>query len=331
MRKFFKFFAVFLLVVFIAAAAGVIYYNSKYPDVEPPKDISFEYTPEMIARGEYLVNNVSLCLDCHSTRDWKLYSGPLTPGTEGMGGEKFGAELGIPGEVYVKNITPASIGEWTDGELFRAITSGVNKNGEVLFPIMPYPAYAQMAEEDIKAIIAYIRQLKPIQNEVPASSLNFPVNMLIKSAPANYIPKQIPDKNNIVEYGKYMTTISVCADCHSTAEDGVPVTGMEFAGGYEMDLPFGTVRSANITPDMETGIGGWSKEVFIARFKYFQHEESKKMRADNAQTIMPWTLYAGMTDEDLGAIYEYLRTVPPVKNKVVTFSPPNQRFANTRK
>jgi mono/diheme cytochrome c family protein len=331
MGKLLKIFGIFLLIVVTAAAAGIIYYNSQYPDVEPARDLSFEYTPELIARGEYLANNVALCLDCHSDRNWKLYSGPIIPGTEGKGGERMGEELGLPGYVYSKNITPAGIGDWTDGELFRAITSGVTKNGDVLFPIMPYPAYSQMAEEDIKAIIAYIRQLKPIEHQVPASSINFPVNMLIKSEPKNYVSRSIPDKNNIVEYGKYMVTISACADCHSPAEQGKPIEGKEFSGGFEIDLPFGVIRSANITPDMETGIGAWSKEVFIARFKYFLNEEATKMRADNVQTFMPWTMYAEMTDEDLGAIYDYLRTVPPVKNKVVTFSPPNQRFANTRK
>jgi hypothetical protein len=331
MRTLLKILAVFLLVVVVAAAAGVIYYNSKYPDVEPAKEMTFDYTPEMISRGEYLANNVAVCIDCHSDRDWTVYSGPLTPGTEGKGGERIGEELGLPGYVYTKNITPAAIGDWTDGELFRAITSGVTRHGDVLFPIMPYLAYNEMAEEDVKAIIAYIRQLKPIENQVPASSINFPVNILMKSAPRNYISKPLPDKNNSIEYGKYLVTIGACGDCHSPAVEGEPIPGKEFSGGFEMHLPFGTVRSANITPDMETGIGGWGKEVFIARFKYFLSEEAKKTKAENVQTIMPWTFYANMTEEDLGAIYDYLRTLPPVKNKVVTYSPPNQRFANTKK
>jgi mono/diheme cytochrome c family protein len=331
MGSIFKIFGIFLLVVVSVAVAGIVYYNSHYPDVEPAKELSFEYTPELITRGAYLANHVAVCIDCHSDRDWTLYSGPLKPGTEGKGGERMGEELGLPGYVYTKNITPSAIGEWTDGELFRTIVSGVNKHNEVLFPIMPYPAYNQMAEEDIKAIIAYIRQLKPIENHVPSSSINFPVNMLIKSEPKNYISKPLPDKNNITEYGQYLVTIGACADCHSPADQGKPIPGKEFGGGFEIDLPFGTVRSANISPDMETGIGAWSKEVFIARFKYFLQEESTKMSGDKVQTIMPWTFYAGMTEEDLGAIYDYLRTVAPVKNKVVTFSPPNQRFLNTRK
>jgi hypothetical protein len=331
MRKVFKFFVIFLFVVVTVAAAGIVYHNSKYPQVDAAKEMTFEYTPEMIARGEYLAKNVSMCLDCHSTRDWSLYSGPVIEGTEGKGGEEFNEAIGIPGVVYTKNITPSAIGDWTDGELFRAITSGLNKNGDVLFPIMPYPLYNEMAEEDVKSIIAYIRQLEPIENKVPDSKINFPVSMFIKAVPQNYVPKSMPDKNNTLEYGKYMITISGCMDCHSPANEGVPVAGKEYSGGVEMDLPFGTVRSANITPDMETGIGGWSKEVFIARFKYFLQEESKKMKADKVQTIMPWTLYAGMTEEDLGAIYDYLKSLPPVKNKVITYSPPNQQFLNTRK
>jgi mono/diheme cytochrome c family protein len=236
MRKFFKFFAVFLLVLFIVAAAGIMYYNSNYPDVEPPKDLTFEYTPELISRGEYLARNVSMCIDCHSTRDWTLYSGPLKPGTEGMGGEKYGEELGIPGSVYSKNITPAGLSSWTDGEIFRAITSGVNKHGDVLFPIMPYTLYNQMAEEDVKAIIAYIRQLKPIQNEVAASSINFPVNMLMKSGTnVNYTPEsRFRIKAILLSTGGiWLPLAAACADCHSPAErrcagsrDGITAGGV---------------------------------------------------------------------------------------------------------
>ncbi len=331
MKKFFKFFVIFLLVVVVAAAAGLIYFNSKYPDVEPAKDLKFEYTSQMLERGKYLANHVAACIDCHSTRNWSYFSGPVIPGTEGKGGDKFGSELGIPGEVYVKNITPAALSSWTDGELFRVITSGVRKNGDVLFPMMPYTYYSRMSEEDVRSIIAYIRSLKPIENNIPETTLNFPVNMIIKSVPKTYTPPKSVDKNNPSEYGKYLVTIGGCMECHSPTDKGEILKGKEFSGGVTYDLPFGTIRTANITPDMETGIGGWSKEVFIARFKYFLNEESTKMRSDNVQTIMPWTLYAGMTEEDLGAIYDYLRTVSPVKNRVVTYSPPNQQFMNARK
>jgi hypothetical protein len=331
MKKFFRILAVLLLVLVIVFAGGLIYYNSKYPDIQPAKDFKFEYSAEMLERGKYLAHNVALCMDCHSTRDWSKYSGPIVPGTEGMGGEKFDEMIGIPGVVYTKNITPAALGDWTDGELLRAITSGVNKHGDVLFPIMPYPFYNQMAEEDVKAVIAYVRSLKPIENDVPASSINFPVNMLIKTAPREYVPISSPDRNNPVEYGKYLVNIGACNDCHSPSEDGQMIEGKELSGGYLFDLPFGEIRSANITPDMETGIGSWSKETFLARFRHFLNPESTRPRSDNSQTIMPWTMYAGMTDEDLSAIYDYLRTVKPVKNRVVPFTPPNQKFMNVKR
>ena len=92
---------------------------------------------------------------------------------------------------------------------------------------------------------------------------------------------------------------------------------MDFAGGREFLLPNGKiVRSANITPDIETGIGNMTREAFIGRFKSMLPEQVRKIEAKERNTIMPWSSYAGMKEEDLGAIYDYLRTVKPIKNQV---------------
>src|SRR5690606_41947964 len=85
---------------------------------------------------------------CHSPRDWSRFSGPITPGTLGMGGDRFDQTVGMPGVFYARNITPAGIGRYTDGELFRVITSGVTKEGHAIFPLMPYPYYGKMDPED---------------------------------------------------------------------------------------------------------------------------------------------------------------------------------------
>ena len=93
-----------------------------------------------------------------------------------MEGDLFDQKYGFPGTYYAKNITPTGLSRYTDGELFRVITTGVNKEGKAIFPVMPFRYYGQMDEEDIKSIIAYIRTLKPIKNDVPKSSSDFPMH-----------------------------------------------------------------------------------------------------------------------------------------------------------
>jgi hypothetical protein len=191
---------------------------------------------------------------------------------------------------------------------------------------MPYFNYANLSEEDAYSIIAYIRTLKPIEGSYPDKELNFPLNMIVKTLPIKtYAPKPEVDRSNAVGYGKYLVSISGCAECHTQSIEGEPVKGMEFAGGSEFKLPFGTIRTANISPDTETGIGNWDKDLFVKRFKAFdpEHNDYMSVKAGEFNTVMPWTMYAGMTEEDLGAIYDYLRTVKPVKNQVVKFTPPN--------
>lgn len=101
-----------------------------------------------------------------------------------------------------------------------------------------------------------------------------------------------------------------------------PVPGMDYAGGMEFHFPFGTVRAKNITPDEKTGVGRWTKELFFAKFRKYAGPEARNMPLDSTgfNTPMPLTMFAGMTDKDIGAIYEYLRVVPPVRNKIEMFT-----------
>ena len=184
MKKVLKILGIIGAVIVVILIIGIIYFNAKYPDINPPSNIKVTSTPEKISRGEYLANHVTVCIDCHSTRDWTKFSGPLTQGTEGKGGFNFGPAEGIPGNVYAKNITPAAIGDWTDGELIRAITQGVNKKGKALFPLMPYLNFNHLIREDMEAIVCYVKSLKPIENKVPETELNFPLNFIVKTIPA---------------------------------------------------------------------------------------------------------------------------------------------------
>jgi len=106
--------------------SGLVYVSTALPDVGPaPENLKVTVSPEKIERGKYLANHVMLCIDCHSQRDFSLFSAPPIPGTEAKGGERFDHSMGFPGVFISPNITPAGIGDYTDGELFRLITTGV--------------------------------------------------------------------------------------------------------------------------------------------------------------------------------------------------------------
>lgn len=322
MRTLLKIVLFLVVLLVVVAGAGVGYLFAKYPDVPPPENISVVSTPERIARGQYLSNHVSGCVICHSEPDFTKYGRPYKPETFGAGGEFFGDEEGFA--VYSKNITPAAIGNWTDGELIRAFTSGVSKDGTPLFPIMPYPRYARLSREDIESIVAYIRTLKPIQHTVPERRLPFPLPLIVRTMPKPAAFRPIPSHTDKVAYGEYLTNAAVCADCHTPTDDeGTPLPNREYAGGQEFKLPNGAiVRPANITPDADTGIGTWTAEQFIDKFKAWETTEPRVLTEaeQRENTIMPWMYYAGMTREDLGAIYAYLRTLKPVVNRFKKFN-----------
>jgi mono/diheme cytochrome c family protein len=323
MKKLLKIVGWVLGIIVLLIAIGIGYLFMKYPDVDPVREISATATPERIARGAYLANHVSVCVDCHSTRDWTYFSGPIIPGTEGKGGEKFDETLGFPGTIYAHNITPAALGSQSDGALYRAITSGVDKNGKAMFPLMPYPNFNKMSEEDVLSIIAYLRTLKPIENTPPTTALKAPMNLIVRTIPMKRTPQPDPDTSNIYEYGKYLVTMASCSDCHTQQVKGKPIAGMEFAGGFQFPFPnSAVVRSANITPDEETGIGAWSESDFVSRFKFYDNAEGHMLKPEAVgyNSVMPWTMYAGMTQRDLSAIYKYLRTVKPVKNTVEKYT-----------
>ena len=306
--------------------AGIIalllgYVKTILPNVGPPPDISVEKSSEIIARGEYLANNVMVCMQCHSQRDWQLFAGPAKPGTMGSGGEVHDQRLGFPGRYVSSNITPYGLADWSDGEIFRAITTGVNKDGKALFPIMPHPNFGQLDGEDIKSVIAYLRTMQPVEFIPESSSSDFPMNFIINTIPQKAQLKPKPPTEDKVAYGKYLVTAGSCIDCHTKMENG-SMTGPPFAGGMEFPLEDGSVvRSANITPH-ETGIGTWTSEQFVNRFKKYADTAyvAPRVNPGDFQTVMPWYTYAGMNEEDLTAIFQYLRSLTPVEYVVAPFT-----------
>jgi len=325
MKKFLKVLGILLLVIMLLAVGGITYITKALPNIEAPTDLKVEATPERIERGAYLANSVCICMDCHSTRDWNLFAGPLAPGTLGKGGERFDGTMNFPGTFYSRNITPVGVGTWTDGELYRAITSGVSKDGHPFFPVMPYPSYNRLATEDVYSIIAYLRSLPAIENQVPASEAIFPVSVILHTIPQPADPMERPDPSDELALGSYLTNAAGCGECHTKTEKGKKV-GEPFAGGFEFMFPGGSVvRSPNITPSEDGGLGRWTKEQFVQRFKMYADSGYVPPAIDwvrgDMQTVMPWMMYASMTEEDLGAMYTYLRSIKPVGGTIEKWAP----------
>ncbi|MBM3415965.1 MAG: cytochrome c [Bacteroidetes bacterium] len=256
-------------------------------------------------------------MDCHSIRDTGKFSMPLVPGTEGGGaGFPFGKAEGIPGEVTPPNITPFALKDWTDEELIRAITRGVNKKGDTLFPIMPYHHYSKMTKNDILSIVAYIRSLKPIERTTAPRKLGIPMSMMGSLPDGNLDNNTMPDPSDKVQYGAYLVNAAVCSECHTPMGPQGPDRSKVFAGGFVFETPMFKVAVSNITPDTATGIGGWTEEMFLSKFKNNSSDEVVNKYPGRANTIMPWNMYGKMKEDDLKAIYAYLRTVKPIRNKV---------------
>lgn len=299
-------------VILLAAGSG-LYVNFALPNVGDAPDITVSRDSASVKRGKYLATHVAVCMDCHSQRDWRMFSGPITNGSEGIGGEVFAKAAGFPGTIYATNLTPYGLSGWTDGEIYRAVTSGVSKDGRALFPVMGYHRFGQMDREDVYSIIAYLRTLPAIKNNVPAPELDFPVSVLnnLSPAPANHRLK--PPPSDTVAYGGYLINVAGCADCHSQQDNGQVVPGSEFGGGMEFVQPAGVIRAPNITLHPDAGIGTWTKELFVNRFKAYadSNYHPRPLAKEALNSPMPWTMYAGMSRQDLEAIYAYLKSLEP--------------------
>lgn len=310
-----------LACVGVLAVSGYLYLLLAYPRVDAAPAVRAEATPERLARGKYLADHVAVCTDCHSQRDWTKYAGPVKPDTYAAGGEVWDETVGFPGRLVSKNLTPAALGSWSDGEVLRAITEGVSKDGTPLFSLMPYALYGKhLSREDALAIVAYLRTLTPRTTEIAPRRLDFPLPLVVRTLPARAtLPAAAPPATDVVAYGAYLTNVAACTECHTPVDSRhTALPGMQLAGGQEFPLPNGLVaRSANLTSDRGTGIGAWTEDEFVAKFAaYRDGSPLVPVKAGDFNTPMPWQSYAGMTDADLKAIFAYLKTVPAVAHRV---------------
>ena len=323
LRKLLKVVGIIVVILVVGIAALLTYVKTALPNVGPAPDLSVDTSAQNVARGRYLAMHVTVCIDCHSSRDMTRFSGPLVPGTLGMGGEEFGHSEGFPGTFYSLNITPAGLGSWSDGEIYRVITTGVTKQGTAIFPVMPYADYGHMDPRDVKSVIAFIRTLTPITHSSPARKIDFPMNFILNTVPKKAAPMTRPATTDTIAYGGYLVEIAGCKECHTKQEKG-KIVGPVLAGGWDFHMPDGsTVTSANLTPDKATGIGDWTREAFVRMFRSYADSGyvAPKVKPGQMQTVMPWTMYGGMDTTDLGAIYAYLHSLKPVSNRVAQFTP----------
>lgn len=289
------------------------------PRSQPASAERIEATPERLARGAYLFNAVLGCPVCHSERDFTRFGAPpVAPFGRGRACARPGQPLpglaepgGMPGTICFRNITPhaSGIGNWTDGEILRAIREGVNRDGDALFPIMPAFIFRSLSDEDARAVVAYLRTLEPVAHELPATAVNFPVNWLIRLLPEPLTqPVAGPDPADPIARGRYLATVARCSFCHSPRDRRTrqPIAGLEWAGGAPFQGRDGLMYSPNLTPH-ESGLGDMGVAEFIALFR------RPATPVEDDISLMPWTYLGRMTDADLGAIHAYLQSVPPIE------------------
>ncbi len=304
LKKIMKWTGIMLLVLILGVTITVMArQNMKYERPYPP--ITASTDTAVILRGKHLVFGAAHCADCHSktNADSLLKLGQDVPLTGG-----FVFDLPV-GKIYSKNITPdkeTGIGNYTDAEVARALRYGVHADGTVIFDFMPFH---NMTDEDMTAVISYLRAQKPIKNKIPDHDLNLLGNavkafMVKPVGPDGEVAKQMT-KDSSAAYGKYLaTSVANCSGCHTQRDLSGTFTGEWFAGGNDIE---GFI-TPNITTDSSSRMFGWSQQNFVDRFRIGRLIP---------KSPMPWSSFQRMDDEELKAIYAYLRTLKPVKTKEI--------------
>jgi mono/diheme cytochrome c family protein len=322
MKKLGKILGWVLLVIVVLAAIGITFTISWHPFIGPrartTTSRTFDRTPERLARGKYIAEGVSGCMECHTPHDWTSRGSAMAAGSLGSGEEMPLKDL--PGRIIAPNITPdieTGAGAWTDDQLARAIREGVGHDGRALFNLMPYEHFREMSDEDVASVVVYLRSLPPVRHELPMTEMIFPVKYLIRNVPQPVNdPVPAPDFSTPLKRGTYMSKMAACSDCHTPMDDhGQKLGGLDWAGGQVMEGPFGRVATANITSD-PSGIPYYDEKMFIDMI----HSGTVRARALNP--IMPFAFYSGMTDQDLSAIFAFVHQLPPVKHHVDNTEPP---------
>jgi mono/diheme cytochrome c family protein len=277
-----------LTLLFVLLSYGGVrgFLHLYFAGAEPAPDFTVEGTPKQIARGEYLVN-IS-CVGCHGANDSQQL--PLTGGADVAATAGFG----FVGRVVTANLTPGGkLADYTDGEIFRAIRRGVDKTGHTL-SFMSFSPFNQLSDDDIKAIIAYLRSLPAHPGTGPGGDeLNY-LGMVLFGANLFPAPEPIsgvvtaPPAGPTADYGRYVATFGDCRSCHGADMTGTPATS--FSPAFPNPRPF---------------VGALTLEQFIQMMRTGVRPNGTPF-ADG----MPWRNASKMTDDDLSALYVYLTKAP---------------------
>ncbi len=301
-----------LLGVIVLAIAGIAAWVSLsdmpvYPVQKLPVNLSVDSAS--LARGKNIVENH--CAHCHRGDDGKLSGRLFSPESEGFG------------EIWSGNITnhpTLGLGRYQDGEIAYLLRTGVKRDGKLAGPFMMFP---NISDEDLAAVIAYLRSDAPsvqASDEKHATKYSFLAKALIKLGafkPLPYEGKPIitPPTSDQVAYGRYLAVaVYECYSCHSASFETNNVLEPEkspgyFAGGNPIsDHDFKQTPSRNITPHPEQGIGKWTPEQF-------QMAVRAGVRPDGSVLTMSMPRFS-MPEEELSAIWAYLRTVPALQATV---------------
>ena len=284
-------------------------------DPVPPSPTAAE---DLLGRGEYLVEGIVGCGNCHNGRD---DDGEFIPGMEYAGNFVINEPNGPgPGGVafsaYAPNISPdmeTGIGAWTDAEVERAIREGISRDGRVLGPPMAFPYYREISSDDMDAIIAYLRSRPAVRNEVEPSTYYIPL-------PPNWGPPveepiaNVPRGNNVT-YGRYLAhSLGHCTQCHTPLIGGIEDFSQTNAGGNIFPQPFGydwAALTPNITAHPTDGIGEWTDDEIKRAIVYGISRDGRQLLP-----FMGFSFYENISDEDLNAIITYLRSLPAMPDYV---------------
>jgi mono/diheme cytochrome c family protein len=256
---------------------------------------------ELVTRGKYVFATAGGCA-CHT---------PPDGGGLNAGGARFDLSYGI-GVVYAPNISPdveTGIGKWTDAQVTAAIRRGQRPDGSRLFPIHPYKYLGGIADDEVEALVAYLKSVKPIKSSVPRRSLRIPVPTLTAPDPVKVAPREGLARGAYLAGGA-----GHCTECHTPRRFDFSPDDARFLGGGPG--PQGSLAS-NITPHVETGIGRWTEKQ-IARFLRTGVKPSGQEASSLMRTVIVGTSagFKDLTEADAAAIARYLKTVPPIDNKV---------------
>ncbi len=252
-------------------------------------------------RGRYLVETVAACGNCHTP---KGPNGPL-PDKKLAGGDIIKhADF----TAATANITPdpeTGIGKWTDDQIFLAIREGRRPDSSLIGPAMPSRSYRNLTDEDVNAIVAYLRKVPPVYNPITVKSHYddpFPASW---GPPVGHV--EAPPKEDKIAYGSYLAgPVARCMDCHTERQPGEPARAG--AGGKPFYGPWGISVSANLTPDATSGLGDWSDAEIERAIRTGVARDGHKLFPP-----MPFAAYRNITDDDMAALIAYLRSLPAIE------------------